>query len=231
MTIAQIQVRRGTAAQWTSANPILADGEWGLETDTGFTKMGLGGVAWNSLNYFINWNDVVLTGNPTAPTPAAGDDDTSIATTAFVRANIQPYVDLRASAATSILHNQGTYTKVNLATTVHNSGAAWFTVAASVVTIVQTGLYDINVRSGFASGSAFEEFAVSLNGLAFANAIDLFKPGSASTSSVMKGAIPISQYALTAGDTIQIGSFQFQSAGSAALNTSADSRLLIRKTG
>lgn len=53
MTIAQIQIRRGTAAQWTSANPVLGDGEWGLETDTGKTKMGLGSLAWNSLDYFM----------------------------------------------------------------------------------------------------------------------------------------------------------------------------------
>jgi hypothetical protein len=32
-----------------------------------------------------------LTGNPTAPTPTAGDSDTSIATTAFVQANSRPY--------------------------------------------------------------------------------------------------------------------------------------------
>lgn len=34
--------------------------------------------------------DIALTGNPTAPTPAAGDADTSIATTAFVAGAIQP---------------------------------------------------------------------------------------------------------------------------------------------
>lgn len=33
----------------------------------------------------------VFTGNPTAPTPAAGDNDTSIATTAFVRSTINQY--------------------------------------------------------------------------------------------------------------------------------------------
>jgi len=30
----KIQVRRGTAAQWTAANPILIIGELGFETDT-----------------------------------------------------------------------------------------------------------------------------------------------------------------------------------------------------
>jgi hypothetical protein len=32
--VTQIQVRRGTAAQWTSTNPTLAAGEFGFETDT-----------------------------------------------------------------------------------------------------------------------------------------------------------------------------------------------------
>lgn len=47
----QIQFRRGTAASWTSANPVLAEGELGLETDSGFFKVGNGVTAWNSLNY------------------------------------------------------------------------------------------------------------------------------------------------------------------------------------
>lgn len=47
----QMQVRRGTAASWTSTNPTLAAGEWGLETDTGKTKIGDGATAWASLPY------------------------------------------------------------------------------------------------------------------------------------------------------------------------------------
>jgi hypothetical protein len=49
--VTQIQVRRGTAAQWTSANPTLASGEWGFESDTGKVKIGNGSTAWNSLGY------------------------------------------------------------------------------------------------------------------------------------------------------------------------------------
>lgn len=47
----KIQFRRGTAAGWTSANPILADGELGLETDTDKMKLGNGSQAWNSRPY------------------------------------------------------------------------------------------------------------------------------------------------------------------------------------
>jgi hypothetical protein len=49
--VTQIQVRRGTAAQWTSTNPTLAAGEWGYETDTGKVKIGNGSTAWTSLGY------------------------------------------------------------------------------------------------------------------------------------------------------------------------------------
>ena len=49
--VTQIQIRRGTAAQWTSANPTLASGEFGYETDTGKFKVGDGSTAWTSLTY------------------------------------------------------------------------------------------------------------------------------------------------------------------------------------
>lgn len=47
----QIQLRRGTAAQWTAGNPVLAQGELGLELDTKKFKFGDGVTAWNSLAY------------------------------------------------------------------------------------------------------------------------------------------------------------------------------------
>ena len=47
----QIQMRRDTAANWTSAAPTLAAGEWGLETDTLKFKIGDGTTAWASLAY------------------------------------------------------------------------------------------------------------------------------------------------------------------------------------
>lgn len=42
-------MRRGTAAQWTAANPVLAAGEPGAETDTGQLKLGDGTTAWSAL--------------------------------------------------------------------------------------------------------------------------------------------------------------------------------------
>lgn len=47
----RLQNRRDIASAWTSANPTLAAGEMGLETDTSKFKMGDGVTAWNSLAY------------------------------------------------------------------------------------------------------------------------------------------------------------------------------------
>jgi hypothetical protein len=49
----QIQLRNGTASQWTSANPVLSGGELGAETDTNRFKIGNGSTAWNSLGYSL----------------------------------------------------------------------------------------------------------------------------------------------------------------------------------
>lgn len=57
----RIQLRRGTAAEWTAANPTLASGEPGRETDTGKQKTGDGATAWNSLAYDINTADLAST--------------------------------------------------------------------------------------------------------------------------------------------------------------------------
>jgi hypothetical protein len=56
--VTQIQVRRGTAAQWTSTNPTLAAGEFGFETDTNKLKCGNGSTVWNSLTYINNDGDI-----------------------------------------------------------------------------------------------------------------------------------------------------------------------------
>lgn len=47
----RIQIRRGTATEWTSANPVLALGEMGYETNTQKLKIGNNTTAWNDLPY------------------------------------------------------------------------------------------------------------------------------------------------------------------------------------
>lgn len=55
----KLQIRRGTASNWTSSNPTLESGEIGFETDTGNVKIGDGTNLWNDLAYQFPY----LTGN------------------------------------------------------------------------------------------------------------------------------------------------------------------------
>jgi hypothetical protein len=50
----RMQQRRGTAEQWELANPVLAAGEIGFETDTNQFKLGDGVNRWEDLSYFVN---------------------------------------------------------------------------------------------------------------------------------------------------------------------------------
>ncbi len=47
----RFQQKRDTAANWTSSDPTLLAGEFGIETDTGKFKIGDGSTAWTSLAY------------------------------------------------------------------------------------------------------------------------------------------------------------------------------------
>jgi hypothetical protein len=89
----RIQFRRGTAAEWTAANPTLAAGEAGYETDTAKFKLGTGNTVWNSLDYAgVNQTDIedavnaVIDSAPNAlntlnEIAAALNDDSSFANT------------------------------------------------------------------------------------------------------------------------------------------------------
>ena len=99
----RMQQRRGTAAQWTAANPTLAAGEIGFETDTNKFKMGNGSSNWVSLTYFANNSALtdLLTGSPEAlntldEIAAAINDDPAFFTT------IATNLSTHASDTTSI---------------------------------------------------------------------------------------------------------------------------------
>lgn len=47
----QMQMRRGTTTEWSTANPVLLAGELGLDTTQNKFKVGDGTTAWNSLGY------------------------------------------------------------------------------------------------------------------------------------------------------------------------------------
>jgi hypothetical protein len=54
MATVRLQLRRGLADDWFDANPTLAAGEIGIETDTNTFKFGDGDTPWNSLEYALS---------------------------------------------------------------------------------------------------------------------------------------------------------------------------------
>lgn len=148
----QIQYRNDTAANWTSANPVLLSGEIGYETDTKLMKIGDGVTAWVSLVYFpanaaitggsitgVTINNSVIGGT----TPAAGTftalNSTSGAVNATVGATTPTtgnFTKITASAGTTtrqpILLNAGTNLTTAVAGSVEYDGVvAYFTPTAN----------------------------------------------------------------------------------------------------
>jgi hypothetical protein len=80
----RMQQRRGTASQWTSANPVLNAGEIGWESDTNKFKIGDGTNHWANIDYFADINSTV---NPafgssiTFEGATANDFETTLAVT------------------------------------------------------------------------------------------------------------------------------------------------------
>lgn len=70
-----IQIRRDTAANWASVNPILESGEIGLEIDTDLFKIGDGVTAWASRTYGGLQGEAGIQG-PEGPAGADGADST-----------------------------------------------------------------------------------------------------------------------------------------------------------
>jgi len=106
-----IQIRRGTAAEWTSANPVLADGELGLETDTGKIKVGDGIASWNTTVYNVSSGSTVAdisVGTPAAPSGNGSISyDSETATLTYTPPEIS---NLETTTSLSINANILTYT-------------------------------------------------------------------------------------------------------------------------
>ena len=105
--VTQIQIRRGTAAQWTSTNPTLASGEQGFETDTNKMKIGNGATAWTSLPYIAADGDIT---GVTAGTGISGGG-----TSGTVTVSIDTSVTADLTTAQTLTNKTLTDPKINLA--------------------------------------------------------------------------------------------------------------------
>jgi hypothetical protein len=69
----RIQLRRGGSQEWRNANPTLAQGEVGIDLDSGRIKIGDGSTAWNSLAYERPVESVANTANSLVQRDADGN--------------------------------------------------------------------------------------------------------------------------------------------------------------
>ena len=91
----KIQFRRDTAASWSSNNPILLEGEIGLDTTNDHFKIGDGTTNWNTLLYsYGDWNTIV--NKPSTFTPSSHThtiSDTTGLQSALDAKTTESYVD------------------------------------------------------------------------------------------------------------------------------------------
>ena len=118
--VTQIQVRRGTASQWTSTNPTLAAGEFGYETDTGKLKIGTGSAVWTGLGY-------TGSGTVTSITAGTGLSGGTITTTGTIAID---------TATTADLTTAQTLTNKTLTTPVITQGQATPVFTTNAYTLV-----------------------------------------------------------------------------------------------
>jgi hypothetical protein len=162
--VTQIQVRRGTASQWTSTNPTLAAGEFGFETDTNKLKCGNGSTAWNSLSYINNDGDITgvtagtgISGGGTSGTVTVSIDtsvtaDLSTAQTLTNKTLTLPIITqpqatptFSANAYTLVLGDQG---DILLASNGSTAGTINIPTDASVDFAIGTQITILNVGTG-----------------------------------------------------------------------------------
>jgi len=163
--ITQIQVRRDTAASWTTAQtvagatPILAQGEIGFETDTGKFKIGDGTTLWGALTYATD--GAKLTGTIAATTATTATTTTGNAGTATAlqtARNINGVAfDGSANITVTATPTAGSVTDASISSTL---SASKITDVASTVVLQRAKFYqgattlDIPARQFVASTSA-----------------------------------------------------------------------------
>lgn len=172
--IAEINVRKGTAAQWTAANSLLFAGELGLETDTKLVKIGDGVTVWNSLGYMPEQIAAQIHLATSKATPV-DDDEIPLAdsaasfgikklTWANLKAILKTYFDplyttaigCQTSKSSTQAVTASTFTVVTFNAEDWDSSGFHDTVTNNSRITIPTGLggkYFITAKTGFVSGT------------------------------------------------------------------------------
>jgi hypothetical protein len=148
--VTQIQVRRGTASQWSATNPVLAAGEWGYESDTNKAKIGNGSSAWNSLSYFGGTGTVssitagtglsggTITSTGTIAIDTATTVDVSTAQTLTNKTLTAPVINLSLNAQTGTTYTFALSDNGKLVTA-SNAGAQTYSIPTNGTTAFPVG--------------------------------------------------------------------------------------------
>jgi hypothetical protein len=162
-----LQMRRGTAATWTSTDPTLSAGEWGYETDTGRAKVGDGSTVWTSLKYTKLRYDDFITGSGVSITEltdgnsqvtglslstdlAAGDNITLSESNGTITINGQAGITLSEGTGVHIVVDGAdheinvTYTNTEFLDAVDARVTAASISAEEVMDIVGTGVFGVS---------------------------------------------------------------------------------------
>ena len=150
-----IQVKRGTAAGWTSANPTLNAGEIGFETDTKKMKVGDGSTAWTSLTYTATDGDI---SGVTAGTGLSGGGSSGGVTLAIDTATVATLTDTQTLTNKTIDAASNTLTGVTTLTDTQTLTNKTLTSPAitggTLINTVIKGLEeDVNVVASAATGT------------------------------------------------------------------------------
>lgn len=130
-----IQLRRGTRQEWIDANPVLADGEIGIETDTLKLKVGNGLSNWLSISYmnvvpsellelvqdYMNDTIVAGTGLDKSYNDSAGTYTLDIDSTVTTNSGSQTLTNKTISGSSNTLSNIGNSSLTNSSITINGT--------------------------------------------------------------------------------------------------------------
>lgn len=88
----KLQIRRDTAVNWTTANPLISQGEICFEIDTYKVKIGTGLVRWNDLPYFA----ATPTASAYIVNSTAGNETTKAASVAAMKSYVAAQIAANA---------------------------------------------------------------------------------------------------------------------------------------
>lgn len=141
----QIKLRRDTAANWVIVNPVLGQGEPGLETDTLKLKYGDGVTHWNQLTYPTVYATptpaAALTG-ATLPANILNSSLTKIGTLTDLTVTNAIDADILGNAATATQADTATVA-VNATNAINASIASGLAGGAANQLVYQTGIGNI----------------------------------------------------------------------------------------